>query len=83
VIGRAVRTNYMPYRIPANPPVEPLSDDEKKIILDWIDAGAPREDCDPSAPDAKTTASAPAASAPAPSARVKPKAAPSAQPEHQ
>jgi len=83
VIGRAVRTNYMPYRIPANPPVEPLNDDEKKIILDWIDAGAPREDCDPSAPDAKRTASAPAPSAPAPSARAKPKAAPSAQPARQ
>lgn len=53
VIGRAVRTNFMPYRVPANPPVEPLSDDEKKIILDWIDAGAPREDCDPSAPEPK------------------------------
>ena len=54
VIGRAVRTNFMPYRVPANPPVEPLSDDEKKIILDWIDAGAPRQDCDPNAPDLKT-----------------------------
>jgi hypothetical protein len=53
VIGRAVRTGFMPYRVEANPPVQPLTDDEKKIILDWVDAGAPREDCDPSAPDGK------------------------------
>jgi hypothetical protein len=45
VIGRAVRTGFMPYRVEANPPVLPLSDDEKKIILDWVDAGAPRENC--------------------------------------
>lgn len=45
VIGRAVRTGFMPYRIEANPPVQPLSEDEKKIILDWVDAGAPRENC--------------------------------------
>jgi hypothetical protein len=48
VIGRAVRTNFMPYRVEANPPVQPLTDAEKKIILDWVDAGAPREECDPS-----------------------------------
>lgn len=53
VIGRAVRTNFMPYRVEANPPVQPLTDEEKKILLDWVDAGAPREICDPSAPDAK------------------------------
>jgi hypothetical protein len=45
VIGRAVRSGFMPYRVEANPPVQPLSDDEKKIILDWVDAGAPRENC--------------------------------------
>jgi hypothetical protein len=49
VIGRAVRSNFMPYRIEANPPVQPLTDDEKRIILDWVEAGAPREDCDPNA----------------------------------
>jgi len=76
IIGRAVRTNYMPYRIEANPPVAPLSDDEKKIILDWVDAGAPREDCDPNAPigrkaahtEPKSAAGA-ARSAPLPSSR--------------
>jgi hypothetical protein len=64
VIGRAVRTNFMPYRIEANPPVQPLTDDEKKIILDWVDAGAPREDCDPNAPEPKNSAKAPRQKAP-------------------
>lgn len=45
LIGRAVRSGFMPYRIDANPKVEPLTEDEKKIILDWVDAGAPRADC--------------------------------------
>jgi hypothetical protein len=58
VIGRAVRTNFMPYRVEANPPVQPLTDDEKKIILDWVDAGAPREECDPNAPLGKKAATA-------------------------
>lgn len=48
LIARAVRSGFMPYRIEANPKVEPLTEDEKKIILDWIDAGAPKADCDPS-----------------------------------
>ncbi len=56
VIGRAVRTSFMPYRVEANPPVMPLTDDEKKIILDWVDAGAPREECDPNAPPGKKAA---------------------------
>src|SRR5882762_11376107 len=58
VIGRAVRTSFMPYRIEANPPVVLLTDEEKKIILDWVDAGAPREDCDPNAPGGKKAAPA-------------------------
>lgn len=45
VIGRAVRSGFMPYKVEANPPVLPLSEEEKKIILDWVDAGAPRGDC--------------------------------------
>jgi hypothetical protein len=48
LIGRAVRSGFMPYRIEANPPVQPLTEEEKKIIVDWVDAGAPRQDCDPS-----------------------------------
>jgi len=58
VIGRAVRTSFMPYRIEANPPVLLLTDEEKKIILDWVDAGAPRQDCDPNAPGGKKAAAA-------------------------
>lgn len=76
LIGRAVRSDFMPYRIEANPPVQPLTAEEKQHILDWIDAGAPREDCDPNARVAKTTTGK-AKSPSAPSAR----AAPSAQPK--
>jgi hypothetical protein len=46
LIGRAVRSGFMPYRMDANPPVQPLTEEEKKIILDWVDAGAPRQNCD-------------------------------------
>jgi uncharacterized membrane protein len=56
VIGRAVRTNFMPYKVDANPPVQPLTEEERKIILDWVDAGAPREDCDPNATQGKKAA---------------------------
>ncbi|HWA73188.1 MAG TPA: hypothetical protein VG937_12655 [Polyangiaceae bacterium] len=49
VVARVVQTGYMPYRIPANPPVEPLTDAEKKTLLDWVAAGAPRESCKPTA----------------------------------
>jgi hypothetical protein len=45
VIGRAVRSDFMPYRIDANPPVLPLTPEEKRVILAWVDAGAPRQDC--------------------------------------
>ena len=58
VIGRAVRTGYMPYRVEANPPVLELTNEEKQIILDWVDAGAPREDDDPIAPNGKKAAQA-------------------------
>jgi hypothetical protein len=71
VIGRAVRTNFMPYRVEANPPVQQLTDEEKKIVLDWVDAGAPREDCSPNAPGAKKAAPV--------QAKTKAQATPSAQ----
>jgi cytochrome c5 len=71
VIGRAVRTNFMPYRVEANPPVQQLSDDEKKIILDWVDAGAPREDCDPNAPEPQKSATKQPKAAPAASSKPK------------
>lgn len=74
VIGRAVRTNFMPYRIEANPPVQQLTDQEKQIILDWVDAGAPREDCDASATAAPQSEKAPqAAIKPTPGASAHPK----------
>ena len=71
VIGRAVRTNFMPQRIEANPPVQQLSDDEKKIILDWVDAGAPRQDCDPNAPEPQNSATKPSKAAPVASSKPK------------
>jgi hypothetical protein len=55
LIGRAVRSGFMPHRIEANPPVLPLTDEEKNIILDWVEEGAPREDCEANAPVAKKT----------------------------
>jgi hypothetical protein len=47
VVARVVQTGFMPLRIPANPPVEPLTDSEKKTLLDWAGAGAPRGSCKP------------------------------------
>jgi hypothetical protein len=69
LIGRAVRSGFMPYRIDANPKVEPLTEEEKKIVLDWVDAGAPRQDCDSAAP--ALASAAPSVS----SGALKPKAA--------
>jgi hypothetical protein len=40
-IGRAVETGFMPNLIRANPPVEPLTDAEKEIVLAWVRAGGP------------------------------------------
>jgi hypothetical protein len=76
VIGRAVKSGFMPYRIEANPPVIPLTDAEKQVITDWVDRGAPREVCDPNAkvvndPAAKRTKSQRLAQ-PAPSAAPRP-----------
>ena len=76
LIGRAVRSGFMPYRIEANPKVEPLTEEEKKIILDWIDVGAPRQDCDPSGKSttpgkAKPASNTPATAKPNASARAR------------
>ncbi|HVJ21973.1 MAG TPA: hypothetical protein VM686_41495 [Polyangiaceae bacterium] len=46
-IGRAVKSGFMPYRIKANPEVEPLTDAEKQAIVSWAESGAPRASCDP------------------------------------
>jgi uncharacterized membrane protein len=76
LIGRAVRSGFMPYRIEANPPVQPLTEEEKKIILDWVDAGAPRQDCDPSG---KSTTAAKAKPTNRSAATPKPSASPRAR----
>ncbi len=49
LIGRAVRSGFMPYKVATIPPVESLSESEKQTILDWVDRGAPREACPPTA----------------------------------
>jgi len=42
VLGNAVRTGFMPdRRVTLVPPVEPLTEAEKKTLLDWVEAGAP------------------------------------------
>jgi hypothetical protein len=53
-VAKVVRSGFMPYRIPANPPVEPLTDAEKKVLIDWSEAGGPKVECgsDAGAPDA-------------------------------
>jgi hypothetical protein len=62
-LGRVVASGFMPYPIMANPPVERLTDAEKKTLLDWVAAGGPRGGC---GDDAGADAGAPAASRPAP-----------------
>lgn len=44
-LDRVITTGTMPFRIPANPPVEPLTADEKWVLLDWVRRGAPRGTC--------------------------------------
>jgi len=44
-IGRVVASGYMPFAIMANPPIERLTDAEKKTLLDWVAAGGPRGGC--------------------------------------
>ncbi len=46
ILGRVVDSGYMPFATPANPPVERLTDAEKRILHDWVAAGAPRGSCD-------------------------------------
>lgn len=66
VIGRAVGSGFMPYQIPANPEVQRLTEEEKKLIVDWVAAGAPKEVCDPGAPATKKRQGAPVRAAPLP-----------------
>lgn len=44
-LERVVTSGTMPFRIPANPPVEPLTADEKWVLVDWARRGAPRGSC--------------------------------------
>jgi hypothetical protein len=81
VIGRAVKSGFMPYKIEANPPVVPLTEDEKKVIIDWVDAGAPKGECDPNThTEKKAAASKPSAGSksPKPASSSKADAAPAA-----
>lgn len=45
LMEQAIKIGSMPFRTPANPPVEPLTPDEKQILLSWLGRGAPRESC--------------------------------------
>ncbi len=45
-LGAVVKSGFMPYRIPANPPVEPLTDAEKQALLAWVEAGGKRAECE-------------------------------------
>jgi hypothetical protein len=63
IIGRAVSSGFMPYKVEANPPVQPLTEEEKKVIVDWVAAKAPRGSCDPSAPGVEAPAAPPEKSA--------------------
>lgn len=45
LMARAIRTDSMPFRIPANPPIERLTAEERKTLLSWLDRGAPRGQC--------------------------------------
>ncbi len=59
-VGRVVYTGSMPFQTPANPPVEPLTEAEKQIILDWVKAGAPKGTCDSAEAPAGSASVAPA-----------------------
>lgn len=52
-IGRVVQSGFMPLQLPANPPIEPLTEGEKKTLLDWVSAGAPSAECKPAGPAKK------------------------------
>jgi hypothetical protein len=41
-MGEVVESGLMPFQLSTlRPPVEPLSDAEKKVLLDWVAASAP------------------------------------------
>jgi hypothetical protein len=57
-LGRVVATGFMPYAIEANPPIARLTPEEKKILLDWVAAGAPKTPCEPNETEPKRPVSA-------------------------
>ncbi len=59
LMATAVKSGFMPYNVQANPAVERLTDEEKKTIVDWVAAGAPKAAC-PAAPLASGSARHPA-----------------------
>jgi hypothetical protein len=75
VMASAVKSGFMPYNIPANPPVERLTEEEKRTISDWAEAGAPRAACPP-VPAASGSARPKRVPAPNSAARPLPKAPP-------
>ncbi len=55
-MGMAVETGFMPQMIPANPPVERLTEEEKRTLIAWVAAGAPSESLLAQAPPVKSGA---------------------------
>jgi hypothetical protein len=45
LMAGVIKSGSMPQRIPANPPIEPLTADERWVLLDWLGKGAPRGSC--------------------------------------
>ena len=39
-MAAAIESGFMPLMIPLDPPVEPLTTDEKTLLLDWLRDGA-------------------------------------------
>jgi hypothetical protein len=77
-VGRVVYVGSMPFQTLTNPPVEPLTEAEKQIILDWVKAGAPKGNCDTGAPAASASGPAPRRKTPGKKALTPPKPAPPA-----
>jgi hypothetical protein len=73
-----VYVGSMPFQTLTNPPVEPLTEAEKQIILDWVKAGAPKGNCDTAAPAASASGPAPRRRVPGKKAVAQPRPAPAA-----
>jgi hypothetical protein len=69
-LGRSIETGFMPFNIPANPPIEMLTPEEKKTLLDWVAKGAPRGSCVQPAPSSSSAIRSKPAKETAPKASV-------------